>query len=151
MKSAIVVAVMTGMALVPSMAAASPAMPSAPSAEQAATATLGARNGSGVAGVATLRWDSRTHVMTVTVDARGLAPKSSHPNHIHSGSCASPSMTIVYGLTPLVADGRGMAHATSTFHNVDTVMFGGGWFVCVHRGPTLSGTGAQSIACGDVM
>lgn len=146
MRTAIVCALMTVGALLPATVSAAQAPPQ----DQNATATLTQKNGSGVDGTATLRWNPATRVMTVTVDAHGLVPQSSHPNHIHDGTCASPTMKIAYGLDTLTADSHGVAHAITTLTNVDAAMFHGGWFVCVHRGPTLSGDGMRSIACGDV-
>jgi hypothetical protein len=120
-------------------------------ATQVAKAVLVPQNGSGVNGQATLLWNPTTDVLTVTVMARGLAPGTTHPNHIHVGSCPSPG-AIVYPLTDLVANPGAVAQATTTFNGVDSVEFHGGWAWNVHQGPTLTAPGgATSIACGDVV
>ena len=117
---------------------------------QSAKAVLAPQNGSDVTGLATLVWNPATKVLTVTVIARGLAPGTTHPNHIHVGGCPSPG-AIIYSLTDLVANPGGIAEASSSFNGVTSVKFHGGWAWNVHHGPTMTAPGgATSIACGDV-
>ena len=120
-------------------------------ATQVAKAVLAPQNGGKVNGQATLVWNPATDVLTVTMMARGLAPGTTHPNHIHVGSCPSPG-AIIYSLTDLVANPGGTAQASTSFKGVTSVKFHGGWAWNVHHGPTLTAPGgATSIACGDVL
>src|SRR5260370_14999316 len=40
-------------------------------------------------GTANLRWNPSTHTLTVKLSLTGLAPNSTHPSHIHAGSCGT--------------------------------------------------------------
>src|SRR5690348_15785596 len=43
-------------------------------------------------GTANLIWNPDGDVLTVKIAASGLAPNSTHPEHIHGGSCTSNPM-----------------------------------------------------------
>ncbi len=89
------------------------------------------------------------HTLTVQVTLEGLAPKTEHMAHIHSGTCASQG-AVVYPLTTLKADASGKAVSTTTIQNVITIP-ASGWYVNVHDSNDLSTqTGFDPIACGDV-
>lgn len=90
------------------------------------------------------------HTLTVDLEVTGLAPKSQHMVHIHSGTCAKQG-SVVYPLTTLTADASGKATSKTTIDNVTTIP-STGWYVNVHDGTDLSTqTGFDPIACGDVV
>ena len=103
-------------------------------------------------GTANLIWNPDGNVLTVRVSASDLAPNSTHPEHIHGGTCASnPMGPIIYTLNPLIADAHGDATSVTNIPNVQKGIPASGWYVNIHNGPTL-GTAleARSIACGTV-
>jgi hypothetical protein len=103
-------------------------------------------------GSAKLSWDSEDHKLTVSVSLTGLAPSSTHPEHIHAGTCTSmPMGPIVYTLNPVVANAQGVGSATTVIEDVEHGIPANGWYVNVHNGPQLT-TDLQSraIACGNV-
>jgi hypothetical protein len=106
-------------------------------------------SGNDVTGTATLTEDAKAKTLKVKVSVDGLQPNSSHPNHIHLGSCESQG-PVAYALDTLTADSSGHAEATTTLPNVSSIDFGA-WYVNVHQGPGLT-TQEQfaPIACGDV-
>lgn len=151
--AAVSFAAVIGLALGVGGAATASALPGTGPAQaiQVAKAVLAPQDGGEVHGQATLVWNPATDVLTVTVMARGLAPGTTHPNHIHVGSCPSPG-AIIYSLANLVANPGGVAEASTSFNGVTSVKFHGGWAWNVHQGPTLTAPGgATSIACGDVL
>jgi len=84
------------------------------------------------------------------VQVSGLVAGSSHPNHIHVGSCEHQGK-VAYGLTTLTADDLGNATATTTLKDVTDVAYNG-WYVNVHFGPALTPQAQFSpIACGNVV
>jgi hypothetical protein len=122
---------------------------------------LGADLNPSPTGQATLTWHPGTNGMgtlTVNVSATGLAPNSTHPEHLHAGTCASnPMGPIIYTLQPLVADAHGNAQQQTLITGIKNGIPASGWYVNVHNGPTLS-TGAtlsldqaRPIACGNVV
>src|SRR5258708_22193764 len=101
-------------------------------------------------GTANLRWNPSTHTLTVKLSLTGLAPNSTHPSHIHAGSCGTEG-PVVYTLRNFVADVYGNGTATSTVPRVTTGIPAKGWFIEVHNGPGLSPADQfLPIACGDV-
>jgi hypothetical protein len=103
-------------------------------------------------GTADLTWNPSSHLLTVTVSATGLAPNSTHPEHIHGGTCASnPMGPILYTLNPLIADAHGDGTSVTNIKGVMNGIPASGWYVNVHNGPTLnSALEARAIACGTV-
>lgn len=103
-------------------------------------------------GAADLSWNPDGDVLTVRVAASGLAPNSTHPEHIHGGTCASnPMGPIIYKLNPLVADAHGDATSVTNIQGVQKGIPASGWYVNVHNGPTLNtDLEAKPIACGNV-
>jgi CHRD domain len=102
-------------------------------------------------GQATLAYDGASRSMTVTIHLVGLAPDSTHPAHIHAGSCAKQG-DVVYPLDAVIADAKGVATSTTRVQNVKE---GGipdrAWYVNVHNGPGLKPDDQfLPIACGDV-
>ena len=101
-------------------------------------------------GTATLSWDPATKALTVKITLSGLAPNSTHPSHIHTGSCAHQG-AVLHPLQNIVADATGSATATTTISNVTAGIPASGWYVNVHNGPGLTTTDQfLPIVCGDV-
>ena len=101
-------------------------------------------------GTADLSWDPSNHTLTVKLSLVGLAPKSIHPAHIHTGSCSNQG-AVVHPLQNVVADEHGIASVNSTITNVMQGIPASGWYVNVHNGPGLSTTDQfLPIVCGDV-
>ncbi len=101
-------------------------------------------------GMATLNWDPSSHILTVKITLTGLAPSSTHPSHIHTGSCSNQG-AVVHPLQNIVADATGNATVTSTISNVMNGIPASGWYVNVHNGPGLSPAEQfLPIVCGDV-
>lgn len=102
-------------------------------------------------GQATLTYDAAAKTLKVEVKLVGLAPGSSHPNHIHGGSCAQQG-GVLYPLTAITADSHGTADVTTTVKDVkEGKIPASGWYVNVHNGPGLQPAEQfQPIVCGDV-
>lgn len=120
----------------------------APALEQA-KAVLNPASKSGVHGRALLSLNPKTQVLVVTVTARGLKPNSSHPEHIHKGTCAHYG-AIVYGLKNLIANKKGIGRSVTSVRGVKVIP-AKGWIVNIHLGPSLVGKGLTQIACGPVV
>ncbi|WP_322480615.1 CHRD domain-containing protein [Thermogemmatispora sp.] len=101
-------------------------------------------------GTAQLTWTPQDHTLTVKVSMQGLVPGTSHPAHIHKGSCqhAGP---VVYPLPMLRADEHGQASITAIFKGETQGIPVSGWYINVHNGPTaITADQMQSISCGDI-
>jgi hypothetical protein len=123
-------------------------------AGSAGTLTLGpdatdGSSGSNVTGTVVLTLDAAAKTLTVKLVADGLAPGSSHPSHIHLGSCESQG-PVVLALGDVKADSAGHAAVTTTLPKVSSIDFGA-WYVNLHQGPGLA-TQEQfaPVACGNV-
>ncbi|HEX6481004.1 MAG TPA: CHRD domain-containing protein [Ktedonobacteraceae bacterium] len=100
-------------------------------------------------GTANIGWDPTSHGLTVKLSLVGLAPSSTHPANINSGSCVKKG-PVVYPLNNVLADARGVGSSTTVINNVKTIP-ASGWFVNVHNGPGLATPDeAVSIACNDL-
>jgi hypothetical protein len=115
---------------------------------QPGTVRLGPNGAPGddATGTATITRDPGTRRMTVRVVVDGLEPGTSHPAHIHAGSCEAQGPVIV-PLNSLQADSNGHAEATTVTDNAPDI---GTWYVNVHRGPGLKGPEFTPITCGNV-
>lgn len=107
-------------------------------------------------GTAALLWSQTSHTLVVTLIASGLAPNSTHPAAIHSGSgggCASSTHgDVIYGLNPVNADSSGKGTSITTIPNVQQGIPGQGWYIDMHNGPQLADTSQQDrIACANIM
>jgi CHRD domain len=101
-------------------------------------------------GTADLRWNPSTDTLTVKLSLTGLAPNSTHPSHIHAGSCNAEGK-IVYPLRNVVADVYGNGTATSTVPHVTTGIPAKGWSIEVHNGPGLAPADQSlPLVCADV-
>jgi hypothetical protein len=102
-------------------------------------------------GTSTLAWNAQTMALTVKVSLSGLAPNSTHPEHIHAGNC-SVDGAIIYTLKPLVANSLGVGTSETTITQVKGGIPASGWHVNVHDGPQLSSALQMTpIACGNVV
>ena len=63
-------------------------------------------------GMATVSFDLASQSLTVKISLIGLAPNSTHPAHIHSGSCANQG-AVVYPLQNVIADAHGVGASTN--------------------------------------
>lgn len=100
-------------------------------------------------GMATIGWDPTSQALTVKISLIGLAPNSTHPAHIHSGSCSNQG-SVVYPLQNVVADAHGVGTSTTAIKSVANIP-ATGWYVNVHNGPGLSPSDQfLPIACGDL-
>lgn len=101
-------------------------------------------------GMANFSWDEKDHMLTVKVALTGLAPNSTHPEHIHEGSCNNQGK-ILLPLQNLVADVHGVAIATSKV-SASNGIAASGWYLDVHNGPGLATSDESlSIVCGDIV
>lgn len=107
----------------------------------ATTVTLAAVGGSGVTGEATLTPSgNQTEVM---VRLMGLEPNSTHPGHIHQGTCAAPG-SVVAPLQDITADATGAGTMTTTVPVAADSVTMGQHIVAYH------GEGGAPIVCGEV-
>jgi hypothetical protein len=101
-------------------------------------------------GVATVTSVPGRGLLSVNLHLYGLVPGSSHPTGVGAGTCYHQGAT-VHELAPMVADGHGVADATTTIPGPggipDAV-----WYLEVHNGPgTWSPDEALPLVCGDVV
>jgi hypothetical protein len=89
--------------------------------------------------------------LTVYTTVYHLVPGSSHAAHIHLGSCEYQTPgSVLYPLTTLTANDRGVARSVTTINGVGAIP-AAGWYVNIHGGTDLSTqTGFDPIACGNV-
>ena len=101
---------------------------------------------------ADLTWNAANQQLQVTIKATGLAPNSTHPVHVHVGTCANNAQgQMLYTLTPLKADNHGNGKSDTNIKGVQTGIPASGWYVNIHNGPTLNTElEARPIACGDI-
>lgn len=103
-------------------------------------------------GTANLTYHPDTKSLIVTISLTGLAPNSTHPAHIHLGSCENPNPgTIKYMLLNVVSDKTGNASYTTILSNISGGIPATGWYINVHNGPNLMPANQYTpIACGDI-
>jgi hypothetical protein len=142
-----------GIEAVPMTAALEFAPATAPSAAPLFCGDLNGQTGmvhlvpaGGPSGTASLDLDPATRTLTVRLVVQGLVPNSTHPTHIHQGSCAVQG-PMAFPLPVLQADAHGRATLHATVSGVTRL---GRWYVNVHRGPDMKGGGAAPVSCGDV-
>lgn len=126
----------------------------------AASATTAGTRGPGVAsadatlkhepsGTVDLTWTRGDQSLKVEISLSGLAPSTSHPAHIHTGSCAQQGTTI-HGLQDLAADATGKATLSQTIPNVEGGMPTSGWYINIHNAPGTDTYAKMDIACADI-
>lgn len=102
-------------------------------------------------GRVTLAWSASTKVLTVEISMVGLGPNSTHPAHIHAGTCANTG-SVIDTLPPVNADPHGDASVTSTVTGVTGGIPATGWAINIHTGPGLTPADQyRPIACVDVL
>jgi hypothetical protein len=119
--------------------------------QAAAAATLAPEAGSTARGIAIL--GPGTTSDTVAIRVTGLAPNSVHPAHIHLGADCTANGPIIFTLPDLHANASGVAWATTSITGTAIPGVGSGpygYYLNVHLGPTMSGSGATPISCGIV-
>lgn len=89
--------------------------------------------------------------LTVYTTVYHLVPGSSHMAHIHAGSCQyQVPGSVLYPLTVLTADAKGMATSTTTISGISAIPVAG-WYINIHYGTDLSTqVGYDPIDCGNV-
>jgi hypothetical protein len=102
-------------------------------------------------GVATITSVPGRGSLSVNLHLHGLVPGSSHPAGVGVGSCYHQGAT-VHELEPMVADGHGIADATTTIPAAAGGIPDAAWYLVVHNGPgTGSPDEALPLVCGDVV
>ncbi len=120
------------------------------STDEFVNVTLSPTQGANATGFATLNVTA-PGTLQVIVNVTGLAPNSSHPEHIHLGSCDLGG-PILYPLRQLNAGPDGTASSVTIINGSSTLLItSDGWYVNVHAGPTLAGNGSRPISCGNVV
>lgn len=106
------------------------------------TVMMAALGESGVSGEASVTPSgAQTEVM---VRLTGLEPNSTHPGHIHQGTCAAVG-AVVAPLQDITADATGAGTMTTTVPLASDSVTAGGHLVAYH------GDGGTPIVCGEVM
>ncbi len=102
-------------------------------------------------GTSDLTWNATTKTLTVKMWLSGLAPNSTHISHIHKGDCNSNG-DIIYPLTAIAADSKGVGTAETTIPNVENGIPQSGWYINAHNGGTGLTPDLQKmqIACADI-
>ncbi|MDB5056572.1 MAG: hypothetical protein JWO59_44 [Chloroflexi bacterium] len=119
--------------------------------QAAAAATLAPEAGSTARGTALLSPGTTSDIVVVRVT--GLVPNSVHPAHIHLGASCTANGPVIFTLPDLHADASGVAWATTTITGTAIPGVGSGpygYYLNIHQGPTMSGSGATPISCGIV-
>jgi CHRD domain len=102
-------------------------------------------------GSAQLTYNATAKTLVVSITMIGLAPNSTHPTHIHQGSCAKPTENILYRLNKVVANALGQGNSITTLHNIASGIQATGWFIEVHNGPNMQPAAQEvAIACGTI-
>jgi CHRD domain len=128
-----------------SSASTSPATPTRAASGTAGIATLK----HAPRGIATIDWNPANQNLTVKISLVGLAPSSTHPAQIYSGSCAKQG-AVGYTLNNVLADARGVGSSTTVIKNVKTVP-ASGLNIIVHNGPGLAPADELlPIVCNDL-
>src|SRR5690242_9729643 len=101
-------------------------------------------------GASDLTWDASSQALIVKVTLNGLAPNSTHPEHIHKGDCSSNG-DIVYKLNPLTANSLGAGTSETTIPGVKDGIPVKDWYINVHNGPGVSpDIQFAPIACANI-
>lgn len=107
----------------------------------ASTVNMQAMNNSGVTGQATVTpANGQTQVM---VQLNAAAGGSTHPGHIHQGTCDSPG-SVVEPLQPITLDNAGAGNMTTTV-GVDPMTVMNGQHIIQYHGE-----GGTPVACGSI-
>jgi hypothetical protein len=98
-------------------------------------------------GTADLNWNPETTHLTVTVQMSGLTPSSTHPAHIHQGTCQT-MRGILFVLHPVVANAVGIGTSQTVIPDVTNGIPFSGWTLAIQNGPGLTNADqVLPIAC----
>ena len=120
--------------------------PPAPPADMAGmptNVTLASFGGSTATGQGTLTPSGGQTEVTVTLN--GLEPNSSHPGHVHQGTCAGGPGPVVVPLSDITADSAGTGTMTITVPLALDSATAAPHLISYH------GTGGSPIVCGEIM
>jgi hypothetical protein len=114
---------------------------SAPGSTQAAALLLHAP-----VGTVDLVWSKAQETLRVKLNVTDLAPQSSHPVHLHLGTCQAPGVILAM-LSNLVANATGSASLSTTIDHVAQLPRTA-YLINIHNGPTMrTPLEQQAIAC----
>lgn len=157
MRAPLPVAVALLGALVSGCSDGSPALPPSAAVPEAATATPVPTTVGPVAvtlrhfpaGLAVIGLNPSVRRLSVEIRAAGLAPGTTHPARLMSGSCAHPGAEL-HALDPLVAGADTIADTSTTVNGVqETAIPAAGWSLAVDSGTSAAGRGL-AVLCGDL-
>lgn len=98
-------------------------------------------------GTVDLHWNPGTEQLTVTIHLNDLTPLSTHPAHIHQGTCQTAG-AILFALKPVVANTLGVGTSQTIIPHVTNGIPARGWSINVHEGPQLASSDQSlPIAC----
>jgi hypothetical protein len=119
-------------------------------AAQSVTTALGATSSPNQSAYGVSLLALRGSTLTVYTTVYHLVPGSSHAAHIHAGSCEYQTPgSILYPLTTLTANAKGVARSVTTISGVGAIPTAG-WYINIHSGTDLSTQiGFDPIACGN--
>jgi hypothetical protein len=101
------------------------------------------------AGLAVIGLNPSAKQLTVEIRAIGLAPSTTRPARLMSGTCAHPG-TLLHALEPLVFAANSTADTTTTVNGVtETEIPKSGWYLAVYRGTAAADQGVE-VLCGDL-
>ncbi|HEY2704559.1 MAG TPA: hypothetical protein VGL20_12790 [Candidatus Dormibacteraeota bacterium] len=101
------------------------------------------------AGLAVIGIQPAAKQLTVEIRVAGLAPGSTRPARLMSGSCAHAG-TVVHPLDPLVFAANSIADTTTTVNNArETEIPATGWYLAVYRGTAAADQNVE-VLCGDL-
>ena len=107
----------------------------------------GAANGA-VNGSATLTLANGA--LTITVQASGLAPGSTHASSLHLGSCQWLD-AVLNDLPKLKADSSGNASTSITIAHAQAISPTNNWYVAIDYNSTLNRSYPMPVSCGNVV
>jgi len=88
-------------------------------------------------GTADLRWNPETTQLTVTIHLSGLTPLSTHPAHLHQGTCQT-LRGILFVLHPVIANAVGVGTSQTVLPALTNGVPVSGWALVIHNGPDLT-------------
>jgi hypothetical protein len=101
-----------------------------------------------VSGNATLTLANGT--LTITVQAAGLAPGSTHAAALHLGSCQWLD-SVLYDLPKMTADSGGTASASITIDHAQAISPTNNWYIAIDYNSALNRAYFMPVSCGNVV
>jgi hypothetical protein len=96
-----------------------------------------------------LSWRSDDRSLTVALNLSGFAPNSTHPAHIHGGSCDTGG-PIQYDLGALVADAQGRISGRVVQADVEGGIPPQGWALDIYNASGSDPYSLIQLACADI-